>query len=178
MSRPHDASKPKVDALLVVAPAIRRWLEYHRVPEIDRDDLVSEIVSTAWWSVQLGNFKPDPERDEQASLAAWIRGITWRHVSTYRGRAHRRHEQLFDPADMPDTADRGPLAMIIACDELKILREVKPSRRKVLVAFGQGHGIPEIAEALAIPVATAWSRLRLARLDLLAALRRRAARER
>lgn len=106
------------------APTIRRWLGYHHVPEVDRDDLVSEIVST------------------------------------------------------PDTAIRGPLAMIIACDELKILREVKPSRRKVLVAFGQGHGIPEIAEALAIPVATAWSRLRLARLDLLAALRRRAARER
>jgi DNA-directed RNA polymerase specialized sigma24 family protein len=99
-------------------------------------------------------------------------------VSTYRGRAHRRHEQLIDPADMPDTAVRGPLAMIIACDELKILGEVTPARRKVLVAFGQGYGIPEIAEVLAIPVATAWGRLRQGRLDLLAILRRNAARGR
>lgn len=178
MSRPYDASKPKVDALLVVAPAIRRWLEYHRVPENDRDDLVSETISTAWWSIQLGHYKPDPELTDRAALKAWIRGMTWRHVGTYRKRAHHRYEQIVDPVDMPTRQDRDPLAMIIACDELNILREVKPARRKVLVAVAQGYEIPEVAEALGIPLATAYSRLRHARLDLAAALRRRAAGER
>jgi RNA polymerase sigma-70 factor (ECF subfamily) len=178
VSRPYDATKPGSVALMAEAPTIRRWLEYHRVPEVDRDDLVSEIVSASWWSCQLGHYRPDPEKDERAALVAWVRGITWRHVSTYRGRAHRRHELLVEPADMPDTAIRGPLAAIIAADELKILREVKPERRKVLVASAAGHEMPEIAAAMGIPLATAYSRLRLARIDIEAALRRRAARRR
>jgi RNA polymerase sigma-70 factor (ECF subfamily) len=178
MSRPYDASKPEVDALLVEAPSIRRWLEYHRVPEIDRDDLVSETISIAWWSIQLGNYKPDPSMTERAALKAWIRGMTWRHVATYRGRAHRRYEQMMDPAELPARAVQDPLAVIIAYDELKILAEVKPARRKVLVAVAQGHGMTEIADAMGIPLATAYSRLRHARLDLAAALRRRAAGER
>jgi RNA polymerase sigma-70 factor (ECF subfamily) len=40
-----------------------------------------------------------------------------------------------------------------------------------------GHAVPEIAAALAIPVPTAYSRLRLAREDVAAAVKRLRARE-
>jgi RNA polymerase sigma-70 factor (ECF subfamily) len=178
MSRPYDSAKPGSVALMAQASTIRRWLEGLDVPEVDRDDLVSEIVSTSWWSCQLGHYRPDPERDESAALKAWVHGITWRHVSTYRGRAHRRHELLVEPANMPAGEDRGPLDMLIAADELLLLASLKPKRRAVIIAVAAGFSVPEIAAAMGANESTTWGRLRQGRIDLLDILKRRAARER
>ena len=169
-------SQPKPDDLLRETPAIRRWLARLGVPEADLDDVVAEVIARAWASIARGNFKPDPELPPRTALQKWMWAVTWRQSSTFLSRAYRRHELIF--AEVPDSRATTEEPAILARDELALLCGIPLKRRAVLLAHAAGCGIPEIAEALGIPVATAWSLLRLARVDLLAILKRRAARER
>jgi len=86
--------------------------------------------------------------------------------------------------DTPEIADRAPPADDQIADRqareavVRVLEQLDLDRRAVLVMHDlDGHPVPEIAAALAIPVATAYSRLRLAREDLAAAIKRLRARE-
>ena len=57
--------------------------------------------------------------------------------------------------------------MILALDDLEL------DRRAVLILHDiDGHSVPEIARALSIPLNTAYSRLRLAREQFKAAVKR------
>ncbi|WP_437595078.1 sigma factor-like helix-turn-helix DNA-binding protein [Sorangium sp. So ce1000] len=56
---------------------------------------------------------------------------------------------------------------------LKLLCQVAPRERKVLILVGEGEQVSEIARSLGIPVGTAFSRLRRGRRRLAAALKRR-----
>jgi RNA polymerase sigma-70 factor (ECF subfamily) len=61
---------------------------------------------------------------------------------------------------------------------LKALESIKLDRRTVFVMVElNGHSVPEVAEALALPLNTAYSRLRLARREFVAAVRRLSLRE-
>jgi RNA polymerase sigma-70 factor (ECF subfamily) len=56
---------------------------------------------------------------------------------------------------------------------IRVLDKLDLDRRAVLVMHDlEGQTVPEIAAALGVPVATAYSRLRLAREDVAAALKR------
>ena len=82
-------------------------------------------------------------------------------------------EVLGEAPDLPDeranleehTANRQELTLV-----LRALHAIASERREVLILHDiDGFAMPEIAEALAIPLNTAYSRLRLARRDLKAA---------
>jgi RNA polymerase sigma-70 factor, ECF subfamily len=126
-------------------------------------------------------FRHLSDYDPSRPLRPWLFGIAFRTVSDYRRSARFVRETL---GDAPELVDRAP-----AVDEriaerqarevvIRVLDGLDLHRRAVLVMHDlEGQPVPEIATALAIPVATAYSRLRLAREDVAAAIKRLRARE-
>ncbi|AGP41191.1 RNA polymerase sigma factor [Sorangium cellulosum] len=142
----------------------------------DLDDLMQEVLQGAY--LGLRRFNP-----ELGTLRTWLISIATHHVSHYRDRAHRRREELWSPEGFEPLVEESPSSESRAIDDDRhraldaLLAELRPQRRCVLVAHDiLGMEMDEIAQALAIPVNTAWSRLRLARRDLEAADARRRAR--
>lgn len=125
---------------------------------------------------RLADF--DPERP----IRPWLFGIAYRIVIKGMRRVGTRAERLVGdveaigvdaPAD-EQIEERQRRALVLAA-----LERLEPERRAVLVMHDMdGHGAPEIAQALEIPVNTVYSRLRLARKDFVAAIGRLRVRER
>jgi RNA polymerase sigma-70 factor (ECF subfamily) len=119
--------------------------------------------------------------DRVRPLRPWLFGIAYRVVSDYRRSARFARETL---GDAPDVVDRAPAADEQIAEQqaraavMRVLDALDLDRRAVLVMHDlEGQPVPEIAAALTIPVATAYSRLRLAREDVTAAIKRLRARE-
>jgi RNA polymerase sigma-70 factor, ECF subfamily len=118
------------------------------------------------------------------SLRSWIYGVVRRTVSSYR-RTHKAkpttsaHLDRLDEVVGPGSSTPLDAAEQNAQLELlnSLLAEIDDAKREVFVlAELEEMTMPEIAEALEIPVNTAYSRLRAARLAFEAGLARRAAR--
>jgi RNA polymerase sigma-70 factor (ECF subfamily) len=153
------------------------WCSLKRlgVPEKDLKDQTQDVFLTV--HNILGDY--DPARP----LRPWLFGIAYRFAARYRSLARHRREVLSD--DVPETPfDQG------GADEALILRErqrlvleaieaIDLGKRAVFVmAEIDGHAMPEIAAALGVPLNTAYSRLRLAREEFAAAIKRLRARGR
>jgi RNA polymerase sigma-70 factor (ECF subfamily) len=118
------------------------------------------------------------EYDPARPLRPWLFGIAVRVVSDYR-RAFRNSREVLDPVtSTPDAIDQAPRQdETVAGSQartllMKALDRVDFDRRVVLVMHDLDEvPIPEIASTLDIPMNTAYSRLRLARADVLAAIR-------
>jgi RNA polymerase sigma-70 factor (ECF subfamily) len=126
-------------------------------------------------------FRHLADYDPSRPVRPWLFGIAFRVVSDYRRSARMVRETV---GDTPDIVDRAPPADDQIAERqareavLRVLEQLDLDRRAVLVMHDlDGHPVPEIAAALTIPVATANSRLRLAREDLAAAIKRLRARE-
>jgi RNA polymerase sigma-70 factor (ECF subfamily) len=142
------------------------------VPEADAEDAAHEVF--------LQVFRHLEEYDGNRPMRPWLFGFAYRVAADQRRRAHRRHEVLgeqvvaTDPApradDEIDRAERRSLLMTA-------LDSVDLERRAVLVLHEwDGLPVPEAARALGIPLNTAYSRLRVAREELAAAVKRLQAR--
>jgi RNA polymerase sigma-70 factor, ECF subfamily len=97
----------------------------------------------------------------------WLFGFAYRLASDYRRLARHRRETLDEPCDgvdaAPSAADRVATRQTL---ELvwTALEQLDLDRRAILVLHDvEGYSIPEVADALDIPLNTAYSRLRLAR---------------
>jgi RNA polymerase sigma-70 factor (ECF subfamily) len=118
--------------------------------------------------------------DGSRPLRPWLFGFAYRFASDYRKLARHQREVLVlapearDPAPSAyDHADFGETLNLArrALDTLEL------DRRAVFVLHQLDEcPMPEVAQALGIPVNTAYSRLRLARADLAVAIRRLRAR--
>jgi RNA polymerase sigma-70 factor (ECF subfamily) len=130
--------------------------------------------------VFLAVYRHLQDYDPVRPLRPWLFGFAFRTASDYRKLGRHRRERLGEPAEEKDPApsalDRavaGELAGI-AIDALDAL---ELDRRAVFILHELDEcPMPEIATALGIPLNTAYSRLRLARADLRAAVRRLRAR--
>jgi len=151
------------------------WTTLRRlgVRESDLADLAHDFFIVVFR--HLGDY------DRARPVKPWLFGIAFRVVSDYRRSARFARERLGDP---PEVVDRtAPADEQIAERQareavVRALEELDLDRRAVLVMHDlDGHPVPEIAAALTIPLATAYSRLRLAREDLGAAVKRMRARE-
>jgi len=117
------------------------------------------------------------------SLRSWVYGVVRRTASCHR-RARRPDAPSAAPEKLEQSvgpASHTPLDAVEHNAQLELLHsllaELDPPKREVFVlAEVEELSVPEIAEALEIPVNTAYSRLRAARMAFEAALSRRAAR--
>ncbi len=144
------------------------------VAAADLEDLTHEVFIVA-----LGRLSSyDPARP----LRPWLFGIAARVAGHHQRWWRRRREvggelpELEDggrPAD-EELADRQARALLV-----RALGQLKLERRSVLILHEiDGVAVPQIAEALGIPLNTAYSRLRLGRAELAVAVRRLARGER
>ena len=126
-------------------------------------------------------FRHISDYDSSRPVRPWLFGIAFRVVSDYRRSARFARETLDDAPDVVDRAqpaDEQIAERQARAAVMRVLEQLDLDRRAVLVMHDlEGQPVPEIAAALAIPVATAYSRLRLAREDLAAAVKRLRARE-
>jgi RNA polymerase sigma-70 factor, ECF subfamily len=122
--------------------------------------------------------------ERPASLRSWIYGVVRRTVSTYhRGRRARNAREAPDAADDAANAMQpSPLDLAVVSDELRLLwrllGELGPLKREVFIlAELEEMTMPEIAEAIEVPLNTAYSRLRGARQEFSEAFARYAAQQ-
>ncbi|HET9957894.1 MAG TPA: sigma-70 family RNA polymerase sigma factor [Polyangiaceae bacterium] len=144
------------------------------------DDVVQEIF------IVIHQRLHTLERPE--AIRSWVYGITRRTVSTYHRTVRNKKagaDTLGLSVEMLETQVPSPLDLIEQNAQVQLLqsllRELSPTKREVFVlAEIEELSVPEIAEALEIPLNTAYSRLRASRQDFEAALARytmRSARE-
>lgn len=171
------------------------------VAERDLEDVLQDVLFAAYLGIdrfdplQSGcaveaqaramRARPDtsrwPSAPEEIAARVWLFGIAWRRVRHHLERAYRRRERpmglvLGGRFDRADTTP-GPEQRIANDERLALtvglLAAVAPERRAVLVlkdAFEVPMG--EIAAALRLNERTAWNRLRIARAEYRAAVRR------
>ena len=115
-------------------------------------------------------FRRWRELDHDRDLRPWLFGVARRIAAAAR---RRRVEAPIEDADVTPAEDGDP-AQLAERDLLwRALAQVDDERRAVLVLHDlEGYTGAEIAAMLDIPVNTVHSRLRLARADLLGAVRR------
>jgi RNA polymerase sigma-70 factor, ECF subfamily len=119
------------------------------------------------------------EYDPSRPLRPWLFGIAVRVLSDYR-QLFRNNREVLDPiASTPDAIDQAPRqdeSMAGSQARTMLMRAldlIHFDRRVVLVMHDLDEvPMPEVASTLDIPLNTAYSRLRLARADVLAAVRR------
>ena len=148
-----------------VANTLRRF----GVAPADSSDQVQEVF--------LVVFRLQGSYDPTRPLKPWLFGIAYRVAGRYRqarGRAGATVDtedlELPDPSPLADAnlETKQKQALLLAA-----LERVELDRRAVLIlADVEGESVPTIAEALQIPLNTAYSRLRLAREELGRALAR------
>jgi RNA polymerase sigma-70 factor (ECF subfamily) len=168
-----DASpEPRVTSLRELfemhAPYVWNTLRRLGVPARDVEDRVHDVF------VQVhGHLDAyDPARP----VRPWLFGFAFRIASQERRRAHRRHEvqgepmNAIDPGALPDAqlaTERDHQLVLDALDAIAL------DRRAVFVLY-ELDGVPmdEIALSLGIPVNTGYSRLRTARAEFAAGVKR------
>ena len=131
------------------------------VPTEAVDDVVQEIFLVVHARLKT--------LERPASLRSWLYGVVRRTVSTYhRGRRVRSAREAPDPFHDHATMQPSPLDLAVLSDELRLLwrllGELNPLKREVFVLVElEEMTMPEIVEAIGIPLNTAYSRLRVAR---------------
>lgn len=140
------------------------------VDRVDLKDQSQEVFLT------VHNLLPD--YDPSRPIRPWLFGIAYRVAGRYR--TTRAKHPVKEPIDLvddsPDVQEkletREQQAFV-----LEAMQSIDLSRRAVFILVEiEERTVPEVAEALSIPLNTAYSRLRLAREEFTAAalrLRRR-----
>jgi RNA polymerase sigma-70 factor (ECF subfamily) len=142
------------------------------VKEPDLEDVTHDVF--------VAVYRKLPTFDGSRPTRPWLFGFAYRFASDYRKLARHRREVLMLA---PETRDPAPSAFDRADfgETLDVARSALDTldldRRAVFVLHELDEcPMPEVAQALGIPLNTAYSRLRLAREDLASAIRRLRAR--
>jgi RNA polymerase sigma-70 factor (ECF subfamily) len=151
------------------APYVWNTLRRFGVPDSDLEDVTHDVF------VQVQRHLP--EYDPALPIRPWLFGFSFRLASQRRRQAFRRHET--QNGRERDAVDPGALAdERLAAEQdrrlvLRALEAIDLDRRAVFV-LSQIDEVPmaEVARALGIPVNTAYSRLRAARVEFAAAVKR------
>jgi RNA polymerase sigma-70 factor (ECF subfamily) len=146
------------------------WSSLRRlgVPSRDLEDITHDVFVRVY--KQLRNY------ESSRAIRPWLFGFAFRVASDYRNLSRNRLEVL-DP-DV-DNADPVPSALdrLMLKEALSVgyaaLETMDLERRAIFILHElDGCTIPEISTALAVPLNTAYSRLRIAREQFNAALKR------
>jgi RNA polymerase sigma-70 factor (ECF subfamily) len=139
----------------------------------DLEDLTQEVFVRAFQN--LSSF------DERRPVRPWLFGIAFRVISEARRNNWKIRAIEADEGDdvslLPDpkvTPERAVELSQARAVVLQTLEALVPERRAVFVMYElNGDSMAEIAEALGIPLFTAYSRLRMARAQFTALVRQR-----
>jgi RNA polymerase sigma-70 factor (ECF subfamily) len=146
------------------------WRSLRRlgVRDADLDDVTHDVFVVVFR--QLATY--DPSRP----LRPWLFGIAAKLAANYRRRARpesvppESFDRMADRARGADEQIESNQAVALVNETLDAL---EMDKRAVFVMHEiDGHTVPEISEALDIPLNTAYSRLRLAREEFATALQR------
>ncbi len=170
MSPGQISARPPSPHDLYASQASYVWSTVRRlgIPPADVEDVAQEVFVTA--------FRKLPSFDPARPVQPWLFGIAVNLASHHQrwwtrrrevpddGRLARQLDVALDPEAL--AVDRQEQALLFAA-----LQKLRLERRAVLILHEiDGRPIPEVAETLEIPLNTAYSRLRLGRLDLAAAV--------
>jgi RNA polymerase sigma-70 factor (ECF subfamily) len=137
------------------------------IRDADRDDLSSEVFVRV--HRELDRY------DRSRPLRPWLFAFAARVASDHRRLARHRRE-VFEDADVASDAiapDRALESLEARRIVDRALEELDLEKRAVFVLHDlDDTPVPEIARALEIPEGTAYSRLRAARAEFTAAVRR------
>lgn len=165
---------PIAEIFRAYAPFVWRGLRRLGVPESDVEDVCQEVFVVV--HRKLGDF------EGRSSLRTWIYGICARTASDYRRSGRVRREVVTEaPPDAPqEGGQHDAVALRQARVQLDlILDELDDDKRSVFVLYEiEELTMAEVAEALACPLQTAYSRLHAARKVVEAGVLRAQARER
>lgn len=136
-------------------------LRYLGVRSADLEDVAHEVFLTVLRLLET--------EQEVRSIKSWLYKLCYHAASNYRRKARHERELLDDDPDTVD-AKADPESQVGVQEELALvaaaLDRLDLDRRAVLVMHDiHGCVMPEVANTLEIPLATAYSRLRLARRD-------------
>jgi RNA polymerase sigma-70 factor (ECF subfamily) len=138
------------------------------VREADIEDIAHEVF--------LSVYKRFADYDPARPIKPWLFGFAYRTASDYRARPqHRREvaEDAMDHVDEQPRADEQIEAVERRALVAQALARIELDRRAVFVMHEiDGVKIPEVADALSLPLNTAYSRLRLAREEFAEAVKR------
>lgn len=146
------------------------WSTLRRLgtPAADLEDLTHEVFVVAL--ERLAHY--DPTRP----VRPWLFGIAFRVWVGRRRKVNR--EEL---AETPDVEAPGasPEAQLARAQQQRMLDEalatLEPNRKAVFIMHDvDGHSAPDIARELEVPLNTIYSRLRLAREELVKVVREKA----
>jgi RNA polymerase sigma-70 factor (ECF subfamily) len=150
---------------------VHRALRRYGVSPADAEDLVQDVFLVMWR--RWGDFHSD------RPLRPWLAGIAF-HLAQKHGR--RRHREVPDAnLDAPDERPQAEEHLAAAHARRLVLRALAaiPDRHRAPIVMHDldGLSVQDIAAALDIPLSTAYTRLRRARLAFTAAVRRLRSRE-
>lgn len=164
---------PKHDPTAEFQAIYRRELSYV-VHTLRRLGVRNAELEDAAHDVFLAVYRHFAERDPVRPLKPWLFGFCFRIASDHRKLARHRYEtpelahEPADPAPLPDelvAEERLRRQLLAALDAMDFER-----RSLVVMHDLEGIAVPEIAALLAVPLNTAYSRLRLARAEFERAL--------
>jgi RNA polymerase sigma-70 factor (ECF subfamily) len=138
------------------------------IPERDLEDVTHDVFVVV--HRKLARF------DRARPLRPWLIAIAARVAADYRRLARNQRERIDGVPEVADAA-AGAQARLEAIDAQQLviaaLQAIDESRRVVFVLVElDEQPVTEVARALAIPVNTAYSKLRLARQEFATAVRR------
>jgi RNA polymerase sigma-70 factor (ECF subfamily) len=164
-----EAAVPSFHALFEAhADYVYRLARHFGIADRDADDVVQEVFVIV--------LRRLPEYEPRAAMRTWLYAIVWRVASDHRQRAYQRRERLgvslpeepAEPAHAPDAS----AARSDARRRLEQALAALPEEQRVVFLSYEVEELPmeTIADGLGCPLKTAYSRLRLARERLRAAL--------
>ena len=171
-SRSQRVATPELDfAALYEAELTHVWHSLRRFGVYERD--LEDLCHDVFVAFYRARDRFDPNRP----VRPWLSGIAFRVASDYRRRAQHRREWPGEPPEAPPCQEPRADDKMGAREDRRLvaaaLEQLDENRRVVLVMHDiDEQGMPEIAEALGLRLNTAYSRLRLARVDFAAAVKR------
>lgn len=149
--------------------AVHSFLARLGAPSGDVPDLLHDVFLTAVrrWS----------SYDPQRPVRPWLMGIAFNVYGDWKKTGARRFEEGRD--ELPERGDGSDLESQVearktgAMVQAALLELDEPKRAAFVMHHFEGLSPNEISEVMQVPAATTYTRLRTARIELTAAVRRR-----